>query len=349
VALTRQWQRVVIRGVAPADISANPQSLSVPLGKAGVAVQLGPVAFLHGTPSPTVVARAFARFRPAEVLTDVPIASEPGVVLAGTLHLPAKPAHAPFPLVVLIRGHGPNGRGGFPQIIKALTEQGIAALEYDKRGIGQSSGVYKEDLAKLTADATADATAAVAAMRRRADVDGRRIALVGHSQGGVIAPAVAAADPTIAGVVMLAGSVGDGLPYLRGALIRQMVAAGRSEALATPAIDAAITLPQARIDGKDAATIARLRAAVVDRFEAAGFARPQAEGALAMVDTEETRGANTLRSASDMRAFHGPILAVFGTKDPLVIAADEAPKARLALANNPQGQVVVLDGLSHWF
>lgn len=345
VALTRQWKRVAISGIAPADISTNPQSLSVPLGKAEVAVQLGPVAFLRGAPSAATAARAFAGFRPAEILTDVRIASEPGVVLAGTLHLPSKSGQAPFPLVVLIQGHGPNGRGGFPQIVKALTEQGIAALEYDKRGIGQSSGIYQEDLERLTADAAA----AVAAMRRRPDIDGRRIALVGHSQGGVIAPAVAAADPTIAGVVMLAGSVGDGLPYLRGALIRQMIAAGRSEAVATPAIDAAITLLQARIDGKDAGTVARLRAVVVDRFEAAGFPRQQAEGALAMIDTEEARGAGNLRSATDLRAIHGPVLAVFGTKDPLVIASDEAPKARLALANNPQGQVIVLDGLSHWF
>ena len=44
-----------------------------------------------------------------------------------------------------------------------------------------------------------------------------------------------------------------------------------------------------------------------------------------------------------------PVLAVFGSKDPLVVAADEAPAARAALAGNPRARVVVLDGLSHWF
>lgn len=345
VMLTPQWQQVTIEGIAPPDVATNPQSLSVPLGLAGVDVHLGPVAFQRGKADSAKAMQALAAFRPAQVVQDVSIPSEKGVMLAGTLHLPATPARAPFPLVLLIQGHGPNGRGGFPEIIRHLTAHGIAALEYDKRGVGQSSGVYKEDLAQLTADASA----AVAAMRRRPDIDGRRIALVGHSQGGVIAPAVAAADPGIAAVVTLAGSVGDGLPALRRALINQMVAAGRARDVATPAIDAAIALLQARIDGKHAATIASLRAAVVARFEAAGFARPQAEGALAMIDTEEAQGANNLHSASDLRALHCPVLAVFATKDPLVIAADEATQARLALAGNPRGQVVVLDGLSHWF
>ena len=345
VMLTPQWQQMTIEGIAPPDIAANPQSLSVPLGLAGVDVRLGPVAFQRGKADAAKAMRAFAAFRPAQVVEDVRIPSETGVMLAGTLHLPAMPARAPFPLVLLIQGHGPNGRGGFPEIIRHLTAQGIAALEYDKRGVGQSSGVYKEDIARLSADAAA----AVAAMRRRPDIDGRRIALVGHSQGGVVAPAVAAADPGIAAVVTLAGSVGDGLPALRRALVNQMVAAGRPRDVATAAIDAVITLLQARIDGRDAATVANLRAAVVARFEAAGFPRPQAEGALAMIDTEEAQGANKLHSASDLRAIHCPVLAVFASKDPLVIAADEAAQARLALAGNPRGQVLVLDGLSHWF
>jgi pimeloyl-ACP methyl ester carboxylesterase len=345
VTLSRRWQRVLVRGVAPANFAPHSQSVSVPLGQAGSKVELGPVALLRGTLDDAAIARAFAEFRPSELTMDVRIAAEPGVTLAGTLHLPVTRGAMRFPLVVLIQGHGPNGRGGFTEIIKRLTGRAIAALEYDKRGIGQSTGIYKEDVEQLTADAAA----AVAAMRRRADIDGRRIALVGHSQGGVIAPAVAAADPAIAAVVTLAGSVGDGLPYLRRAIHNQMIAAGRSEATAGPAVDAAIAVLQARIDGKDAQTIERLRATVIDRFQAAGFARPQAEGALAMIDTEEARKANKLRSASDLMALRIPVLAVFGSKDPLVVASDEAAEAQKALAENPRGKVIVLDGLSHWF
>lgn len=292
--------------------------------------------------------------RPSETAIDVRIVSAPDIVLAGTLHLPAGrqgqgagegAGEGPFPLVVLIQGHGPNGRGGYGAIIRDLTARGIAALEYDKRGIGQSTGIFQEDIGALTADATA----AVAAMRRRTDIDGRRIALLGHSQGGVVAPAVAATDPTIAAVVTLAGSVGDGLPYLGRALRNQMIAAGRAPAMAGPAADAATAVIRARIDGEDAQTVARLRAAAVTRFEAAGFSPPQAETALAMIDTDEARGIDRLHAATDMKALHMPVLAVFGGKDRMVVASDEAPAARQALARNAGGRVVVLDGLNHWF
>lgn len=343
--LTTRWQPVSVQGTAPAAFAAKSQNLSVPLGKAGAAVALGPVAFLRGMPGKADIARAFAAFRPSEVATDVRIASEPGVTLAGTLHLPAGAGHAPYPLAILLQGHGPNGRGGYTEIIRRLTAHGIAALEYDKRGIGQSTGIYKEDVERLTADAKA----AVATMRRTPAIDGRRIVLIGHSQGGVIAPAVAAADPTIAAVVTLAGSVGDGLPYLRQAMLSQMRAAGRPQTVAEPAADAALALLQARADRRDAATIAQRRAEVIARFEAAGFPRPLAEGALARIDTEEVWRADKLRSASDLKTLQMPVLAVFAEKDPLVVASVEAAEARKALAANPRGSVVVLDGLSHWF
>jgi pimeloyl-ACP methyl ester carboxylesterase len=280
------------------------------------------------------------------IAKDVRISSEPGVTLAGTLYLPAGHGKGPYPLAVLFPGRGPNGRGGgFSEIIKRLTADGIAALEYDKRGTGQSTGTYEEDAYRLTADAVA----AVAAMRHRSEIVGSRIALVGHSQGGVIAPAAAAADPDIAAVVTLAGAVGDGLPYVRKGIYRQMMKMipGGRDALVGPAVDAVMALLQARVDSRDAETTARLRANAVDRFEAAGFPRPQAEQALAMIDVPEFWKANKFRSASDLKALHMPVLAIFGTKDPM--ALDDAPAARAALASNRRARVVMLDGLGHSF
>jgi pimeloyl-ACP methyl ester carboxylesterase len=281
---------------------------------------------------------------PGPIATDVRISSEPDVVLAGTLYLPARHGKGPYPLAVMIQGNGPNKRGGFSELIKRLSADGIAALEYDKRGVGQSTGIYEEDPERLTADAAA----AVAAMRHRSDIAGSRIALVGHSGGGVIAPAAAAADPDIAAVVTLAGNVGDGLPYVRKGLYRQMMkmVVGGRDTLVGPATDAAMTLLQARVDSRDAATISRLRANAVDRFEAAGFPRPQAEQALAMIDVPEAWKGSKLRSASDLKALHIPVLAIYGTKDTVV---DDAPAARAALASNPRARVVMLAGLGHSF
>ena len=99
----------------------------------------------------------------------------------------------------------------------------------------------------------------------------------------------------------------------------------------------------------DAATIETLRAAVLEKFQAAGFPRPMAERALATIDTPSTWKTSPLRSASDLKMLRMPVLAVFGARDTLVVASVEAPAARAALANNPNGQVVVLDGLAHWF
>jgi len=345
VALTTAWRPYAITGTASADLPAGSQSLTVQTGRAAAAVTLGPVAFMPGRPSPAAATRAFSGFQPTQVVEDVRIPSGPGVVLAGTLRTPTGHGPGPFPLAIMIQGHGPNGRGGFDVLMRRLLADGIATLDYDKRGIGASTGVYKEDPERLTADAAS----VVAAMRGRKDINGARIALVGHSQGGIIAPAAAAADPTIAAVVMLAGSVGDGLPYLQRAIHSQLIAAGLPEAKAAPAVAAVTKLLQARIDRANAETIAPLRAAVVDQFEAAGFSPPQAQGALAMIDTEEAWNVNKLHSASDLHQLRVPVLAVFGTKDPMVVAAEEAPAARAALAGNPNGKVVVLEGLSHWF
>lgn len=333
IADARRW--TIYGATSPRERDAN-----VP----GGAVLKLPQAIAAGEPvSASFRARAARPMRTtAPGAVDLTIPSKQAT-LAGTLHLPT--GRGPFPVAIVIQGHGPNGRGGFGEVIARLNRDGIAALEYDKRGIGRSTGTYVEDLDLLTADAQA----AVACMRARPDIDGRHIALIGHSQGGVVAPAVAAADPSIGAVVTLGGSVGDGYPYVAQAIRRQMLRAGRPEAAVDPAVDAIMALIRARGDGLSDAAVAPLRAAVVERFVSAGFTRQEAEVGLTLVDTPEAAQAKKLRAASDLSAMKAPVLALFGGKDPLVIAAPEAAAARTALAANPRARVVVFDDLSHWF
>jgi dipeptidyl aminopeptidase/acylaminoacyl peptidase len=141
-----------------------------------------------------------------------------GFTLAGTLLLPKAAAGArPFPAVITITGSGQQTRdepipipglekyGIMRQIAETLAARGIAVLRVDDRGVGQSTGL--ETLQTATSrDFADDVRAEVAYLRSRPEIDPKRIALLGHSEGGIIAPMVAADDTQIAAIVLMAGS-----------------------------------------------------------------------------------------------------------------------------------------------
>ncbi len=129
------------------------------------------------------------------------------VSLAGTLTLPSKGKN--FPVVILISGSGPQDRNEevlghkpFWVIADFLTKNGIAVLRYDDRGVAQSTGDFatatSEDFAK-------DTQAAVAFLKQIPEINPKKISLIGHSEGGLIAPIVAANNPEINNLVLLAG------------------------------------------------------------------------------------------------------------------------------------------------
>jgi pimeloyl-ACP methyl ester carboxylesterase len=130
-----------------------------------------------------------------------------GVTLAGTLTLP--PGKGTFPVVVLITGSGPQDRNetlmghkSFLVIADALTRRGIAVLRYDDRGTAQSTGDFSKG---TSADFATDVEAAVAYLKTRKEINTRRMGLIGHSEGGLIAPMVAARNKDIRFIVLLAG------------------------------------------------------------------------------------------------------------------------------------------------
>jgi predicted acyl esterase len=135
-----------------------------------------------------------------------------GVTLAGTLTIPE--GTGPFPAVVLITGSGAQDRnetllGHKPFLVLAdyLTRQGIAVLRADDRGFGASTG----DFATATSeDFASDALAGVEFLKARPEIDAKHIGLIGHSEGGIIAPMVAVESKDVAFIVMLAGPGVDG-------------------------------------------------------------------------------------------------------------------------------------------
>lgn len=152
---------------------------------------------------------------------DVTVHTPAGLDLTGTLTLPDTSA-GPVPAVVTITGSGAEDRDEripfvrgyrpFREVADTLGRRGIATLRLDDRGVnGSSPG---PDSA-TSADYADDIRAAVAWLRDRPGIDGSRIGLVGHSEGGMIAPMVAATDSSLAGIVLMAGTAYDGRRILR--------------------------------------------------------------------------------------------------------------------------------------
>lgn len=146
-----------------------------------------------------------------------------GVTLAGTLTLPR--SGKPSPAVLLIAGSGPIDRdetvyGHKPFLVLAdhLTKQGFAVLRVDKRGVGKSSGNYA---VSTTEDFASDVLAGIEYLKTRQEVDAEQIGLIGHSEGGLIAPMVAAQSKDVAFIVLMAAPcvTGEAIVYAQEALI----------------------------------------------------------------------------------------------------------------------------------
>ena len=152
-----------------------------------------------------VSSRSVTISRPNDAPINIP---SNGFSLAGTLSRPAHSSAARLPAVVLVGGSGPTDRDsvvfGIPilgQIAGVLADAGFLVVRYDKRGIGQSGG--RAESASL-ADYADDLRAAIRLLADRQDVDPKRIAVIGHSEGGLVALIAAAKDKRIAAVGLVA-------------------------------------------------------------------------------------------------------------------------------------------------
>jgi pimeloyl-ACP methyl ester carboxylesterase len=270
--------------------------------------------------------------------------------LAGTLSVPN--GGGPVPAVVLISGTGQNtrdedvwGHKVFLILADALNRKGFAVLRYDKRGVGGSSGDYNS---ATTADFVSDAEAAVAWLKTQPQIDAKQIGVLGHSEGGIIAPAVAAADKTVAFVVMIAGPCirGDRLFVLQSAMTAKSYGApddyiARRKVFDQQLYNAIVSAPS------ESAALERAKA-----FAAQGVAEK-------LVDQNE---AETLPQ-DDSRAWERyflaydpaptlvrltvPVLALNGSLDVQVPAKENLAAAREALKNNSKAKIIELPGLNH--
>lgn len=181
---------------------------------------------------------------------DVTVPTAMGHSLAGTLTLPRGPG--PFPAIVTITGSGSQDRDEeipmvkgyrpFRQIADTLSRMGIAVLRMDDRGVGGSGGnartATSEDFAR-------DIEAGVTYLRGRKEIDGRRVGLLGHSEGGLIAPMVAAKDPSLRAIVLMAGPAQTGRTIID---FQNRYAIEHSPSIAAGARDSAMAAARQQVD-----------------------------------------------------------------------------------------------------
>jgi uncharacterized protein len=272
------------------------------------------------------------------------------VTLAGTLSVPI--GKAPFPAVFLIAAAGPEGRDEevaghrvFVVLADHLLRQGIAVLRYDKRGTGASTG----DWAKASFDdLVSDAATALDYLKRRAEVDPHRVGLIGHSEGGSIAPAVAIADTDVAFVVALAGSGLSGPVRVteQQVYFAQENGASSKQQAAVRALCQQIFRTVAST-ADDVAAGTRI-AALIDRAIALKTLNPQIASAIRQRLTPAfVREELTDDPVKYLYHLQVPMLALVGSLDRIVPADLYVQAMQPILAGIPGSKVQVLPGLNH--
>lgn len=304
--------------------------------------------------------------RPQDPVQPYPYRSEevtfdngPDVRLAGTLTIPS--GEGRFPVAVLISGSGPQNRdeellGHRPFLVLAdhLTRNGIAVLRYDDRGTAASTGNFRDATTETLAT---DAEAAVAFLKGHKDIDPGRIGLIGHSEGGIIAPLVASRRD-IAFIVMLAGTGISGLELLpkQAELIAR--ASGTPEADITRMITINTKIFSLVADATSEETLRTdletYLTGVVSELPASE--KPQGvsdkdfiSGLVNQVANPWMRFFLTYDPIPALKKVTCPVLALNGTLDMQVPYRENLEPIRKALKKNRSAKIVELEGMNHLF
>jgi pimeloyl-ACP methyl ester carboxylesterase len=276
---------------------------------------------------------------------------EPGVTLAGTLTWPQGPG--PFTTVVLITGSGPQNRNEellnhrpFLVLADALVRANVAVLRYDDRGFAESTGEFD---AATTFDFVADARGAVSYLRSQTELEVGEIGLVGHSEGGLIAPLVADGSTDVGFLVLLAGPGVDG----KTLLVSQSRAIGAANGASGAELDANETLQVALYgcfgDPDDA--LSALDACLRAELTKVGVSGEQLASILAQLEMPWMREFVVYDPAPVLRRTQVPVLALNGSLDLQVLASVNVPALERAFREGGNAQAVVeeLPGLNHLF
>ncbi len=266
-----------------------------------------------------------------------------GINLAGTLTLPK--GASGLTGIVLIAGSGPNDRnetamGHFLLLSDFLTREGYAVLRYDKRGIGASEGDYGK---ATTFDFAEDAKAAVEYLKTRPDIDPSSIGLIGHSEGALIAPMIAAEKDSNLSFIVLMGGVGVSGSELLLLQVRRMseISGAPDEEIEESIISSRVLYDIAKTNESDSVVGQKIKEADPDINE----------GLYNMLLSPWFRTFLSLEPGTWLEKVECPVLAITGEKDVQCPPVENlaAIEQSLQKGGNQNYSVQMLPGLNHLF
>ncbi len=284
------------------------------------------------------------------------------IKLAGTLTLPQ--GKGPFPAVILISGSGAQDRDEtifehrpFHVLADALTRRGIAVLRVDDRGVGGSTG----SVATSTSDEFAgDVMAGIAVLKLRPEIDAKKIGLIGHSEGGIIAPIVAARSNDVAFIVLLAGTglPGDEILFMQGRLISKVMGASekdldRQKELQKRLFDIVKTERDTSKSGPAIRQAVKklLSELTPEERKEAGDLEATTETQIKQLDTPWFRFFLAFDPRPTLEKVRCPVLALNGEKDLQVPPKEDLAEIAKALKKGGNTRVTTMElpGLNHLF
>ena len=292
--------------------------------------------------------------------------------LAGTITFPKGfDPKLQYPAVVFVTGSGPQDRDEtigkhkpFREIANYLASQGMVVLRYDDRGVGQSSGEF---IKATSLDFADDAMAVWQFARQIEGVDRSRVGLLGHSEGGIIGPMVAAWQREVGFLILIAPPVLPGSEILSSQIdrIAEIEGVGQEDRAAAKALQIELQQIALRFPSDDESALSEVRRAIVQRWDTLGRLSQSVaasdEGARKkiVIDaiTAQFKGLQSpwMRQflaydpSSNWVLFDCPVLAVWAEKDTQVLYEPNLKKLESIVTHNMnlKADMVVLSGLNH--
>jgi len=284
------------------------------------------------------------------------------LTLAGTLTIPQKGDK--HPAVILISGSGPQDRDEtlmehkpFLVLADYLSRRGIAVLRYDDRGTAKSTGDFGS---ATTADLATDASAAIEFLSSHPRINSAEIGIVGHSEGGLIAPIVVGMRDDVAFIVLMAGTGVDG----KTIIISQSAAMARAEGVDEAEIELSQKVTSQILEivtgaefSGDEETLKKMADDIVgtltdeERQKSEGDVRKGISGAVARLNGKWMNYFLKYDPKPALVKTQCPVLSIIGTNDTQVLCDlnSSAIEAALKEGGNKDFEIVKLDGLNHLF